>query len=104
MRVNLAYGKGRLPVELPDDRTTVIEPTHAPGLPDERAAILKALEQPIDAAPLRQWIKAGDRVCITFSDITRATPNDRIIPWLLPHLANVPRDHITLVNQVGTHR
>src|SRR4030095_10894247 len=37
-------------------------------------------------------------------DITRATPNDRLIPWLLQHLAHVPREHITLLNQLGTHR
>ena len=104
MQVNLAYGQGQWPVELPDGQTTVIEPTHAPGLPDERGAILEALQKPIGAPPLRQWIKPGDRVCITFSDLTRATPNERIIPWLLEHLADVPRDHITLVNQVGTHR
>lgn len=104
MQVNLAYGQGQLPVNLPDGQTTVIEPTHAPGLPDERGAMVEALEKPLGAPPLRQWIKPGDRVCITFSDLTRATPNERIIPWLLEHLADVPRDHITLVNQVGTHR
>ena len=104
MQVNLAYGQGQWPVELPDGQTTVIEPTHAPGLPDERGAILEALQKPIGAPPLRQWIKPGDRVCITFSDLTRATPNERIIPWLLEHLADVPREHITLLNQVGTHR
>ena len=59
MRVNLAYGQGQLPVEFPDGRTTVIEPTHAPGLPDERAAIVEALEQPIGALPLRAVDQAG---------------------------------------------
>ena len=43
-------------------------------------------------------------MCILFTDITRATPNDRIIPWLLNHLDHVPRDNITLLNQTGTHR
>jgi nickel-dependent lactate racemase len=104
MKVHLAYGQGHLPVEFPDDRTTVIEPTHAPGLPDERAAVIAALENPIAAKPLREWISPGARVCITFSDITRATPNERLIPWLLAHLAHVPREQITLVNQTGTHR
>jgi len=28
MMINLAYGQGHLAVELPDMRTTVIEPTH----------------------------------------------------------------------------
>lgn len=104
MIVNLAYGQGHLPVELPKERTTVIEPKHAPGLSDEHAAMIRALETPIGTRPLRDWIKPGDRVCITFSDITRATPNERLIPWLLRHLAHVPREQITLINQLGTHR
>ena len=87
MKINLAYGQGYLPVDLPDGRTTVIEPAFRPGLPDERAAVVAALEQPISAKPLRQWIKPRDRVCITFTDLTRATPNDRLIPWLLDFLA-----------------
>ena len=43
MKVSLAYGQGHLPVELPDGRTTVIEPSHTPGLADERGAVLAAL-------------------------------------------------------------
>lgn len=104
MKVSLAYGQGQLPVELPGDRTTVIEPRHTSGLPDERAAVHAALASPIGAAPLKEWIKPGDRVCIAFTDLTRATPNHRLIPWLLEHLAFVPRENITLLNQLGTHR
>lgn len=104
MKVKLAYGQGHLSVELPDRRTTVIEPSDTPGLPDEKAAVIHALEQPVAAPPLREWIKPGDRVCIAFTDITRATPNDLIIPWLLKHLVHVPREQITLLNSLGTHR
>jgi nickel-dependent lactate racemase len=104
MKINLAYGQGHLPVDLPDGRTTVIAPSHRPGLPDERAALNAALDQPIAARPLRQWIKPGDRVCIAFTDLTRATPNHRLIPWLLDYLSDVPREQITLLNQLGTHR
>ncbi len=104
MRINLAYGQSVLPVELPDDRTTVIEPTHTPGLPDERAAVLDALEKPVGAAPLRAQVSPTDRVSILFTDITRATPNHRLIPWLLAHLDHVRRENITLLNSTGTHR
>ncbi len=104
MKINLAYGQSRLAVDLPDGRTTVIEPAHHAGLPDERAAVIAALDQPISARPLRQWIKPGDRVCIGFTDLTRATPNHRLIPWLLDYLSGVPREQITLLNQLGTHR
>jgi nickel-dependent lactate racemase len=104
MKVNLAYGQGYLTVELPKDRTTVIAPSHTAGLEDERAAVVNAVENPIGSKPLKQIIRPGDKVCISFTDITRATPNDRLIPWLLQHLAHVPRENITLLNQLGTHR
>ena len=106
MTVPLAYGRGWLPVSFPDDTTTVIEPKALPGLPDERASVLSALESPIGAAPLREWLRPGCRICILFTDITRATPNERLIPWLLEHLeqAGVQRDQVTLLCQLGTHR
>jgi lactate racemase len=104
MKINLAYGQGHLTVDLPGDRTTVIEPAHHAGLPNERAAVLAALDHPTAARPLREWIQPKDRVCIAFTDLTRATPNDRLIPWLLDYLAGVSRERITLLNQLGTHR
>lgn len=104
MKVNLAYGEGWLPVELPDDRTTVISPSHTEGLPDEKAAVLAALRAPVSAAPLRGSVRSDQRVCIVFTDATRATPNDRLIPWLLEELAHVSVENITLLNSTGTHR
>lgn len=104
IRVPLAYGGGRLETDFPADRTDTIEPLHAAGLPDERAAFMAALERPIGSPPLREWIKPGARVCIVFTDITRATPNERLIPWLLESLRDVPRERVTLINALGTHR
>jgi len=103
MKVNLAYGSGHLPIEVPDDRTTVIEPTHIDGLADEKMAVLDALQNPLGSQPLLERIPADTKICIAFTDLTRATPNDRIIPWLLEHLGE-PNDNITLLNQLGTHR
>ena len=104
MIVQLAYGNSTLAVDLPDSKTTVIRPAHKPGLPDERAAVENALQNPIASPPLKQRIRPSDRLCILFTDITRATPNERIIPWLLEHLKDHPRENITLLNQLGTHR
>ena len=105
MNVKLAYGQGHLTVALPDDRTTVIAPSNNPGLPDEKAAVISALQDPMGAPPLREFLHAADRICIAFTDLTRATPNERIIPWLLEYMDGlVPRENITLLNQLGTHR
>ena len=106
MKISLAYGRGHIEVELPDDITTVIEPTPQNGLPDERAAMIAALDAPVQSAPLRQLVDSTKRIVIVHTDITRATPNDRIIPWLLAYLegAGAKRENITLLNGLGTHR
>jgi nickel-dependent lactate racemase len=104
MKIELAYGRGHLPLEMPEQRTTVIEPSHNPGLSDEQASVLQALDHPIGAPALKDWIKSGSRVCIVFTDITRATPNDRLIPWLLKYLSAAQPHQITLLNGLGTHR
>jgi nickel-dependent lactate racemase len=103
MRVELAYGRKGLTIEVPDG-AAVIEPQEVPGLPDEQAAVFEALDQPVCSAPLRELASAASRICIVFTDLTRATPNERLIPWLLKYLAGFPPANITLVNALGTHR
>ena len=103
--VQLAYGRTGLTVQVPD-AANVIEPRWAPGVADEPEAIRAALRHPIQSQPLAARVRPGDRVVVTHSDITRATPNDRILPVVLAELesAGVRRDDITLMNALGTHR
>lgn len=104
MNVTLAYGQTGLEVAFPEGRTTVISPSHTPGLPDERAAVVAGLRNPIGMAPLFECLQPGQKVCVIFSDITRATPNERIIPWLLEELERIGGLDIVLLNGTGTHR
>lgn len=105
MRINLAYGKQGLAIELPDGwNVTVIEPRFVPGLPEPRAAMQAALRNPMGAPPLAQFVRPSDRVGIVFSDITRATPHGLILPAVLEELRHVPRKQIILCCALGTHR
>ena len=106
MKIPLAYGRGHLDVEFPDDCTTIIEPSHQAGLVDERATMIAALDAPVRCAPLREQVGAGTKIVVVHTDITRATPNDRLIPWLLDYLhdAGARHEDITLLNGLGTHR
>ena len=105
MQVKLAYGRYGLTVDLPAT-TDVILPRFVAGLPDEAAALRDALRDPVASRPLADLVKAGDTVVVVHTDITRATPNDRILPVLLAELeeAGVRREDITLLNGLGTHR
>src|SRR6478609_1632437 len=88
MRVPLAYGRGTLDIELPDEITTVIQPVFKPGLEDEHGSLVGALDAPIGFERLAEMISAETRICVVHTDITRPTPNDRIIPWLVAYLVN----------------
>lgn len=104
MKVRIAYGRNGMEVELPREATTVIEPRHEPVLPDERAAVQGALDHPLGCRPLREWIQKGQRLCIAFTDSTRATPNHLLIPWILEYLGWPEPERVLLLNQTGTHR
>ncbi len=105
MQIDLAYGRDGLSIELADP-LDVILPNFLPGLPDEAAALRQAFREPVNSPPLSELVKAGDTVVIVHTDITRATPNDRILPVLLTELegAGVKRSDISLLNGLGTHR
>jgi len=105
MLVNLAYGRTGLKVELPDDLTTVIEPTYVPGLPDQEGAIRNALRNPLGGGPtLRRLVKPGQTVAISVCDVTRPMPSSTVLPVLLRELAHVPSDQVTIMIATGTHR
>lgn len=104
MRVHLQYGREGLEVEIPGTNVTVIEPRFVAGLPDERRAFREALRGPIGARPLRDVVKATDRVAVVIPDLTRPLPSDRLLPWLFEELSHVPPERFTIVNGTGSHR
>ncbi len=101
--MNLLYGRTGLPVQLPD-HAVILEPKAHPMVDDEEQAVLAALREPIGSAPLRDLVKSSDRIAIVISDITRPTPNHKLVPWLLKELSHVPTDRVTIINGTGTHR
>ena len=105
MLTYLAYGKTGINLSVNDDwKVQVVEPRFVPGAVDETALLRESLRRPIGSPSLAERVKASHRVGIIFNDITRATPNQLIIPVILSELAHVPRENITLFNALGTHR
>ena len=104
MNVSLAYGRGRLAVNVPNERTTIIEPSYVDGLPDEATAIRDALKQPTDSQPLRTLVSSEQTVAISVCDITRPMPSSTLLPVLLEELSHVPAKQISILIATGTHR
>ena len=104
MKIDLAYGKTGLTIDLPGDQTSIIEPQFIPGLPDELGAIKTALRNPIGTSPLRKSIEPEQKVGISVCDITRPMPSKRILPVILNELKHIHPSNITIFIATGTHR
>ena len=102
-QVQLAYGKTGLPVNVPDS-AIVVEPRHLPALADDKAAVLAAMRNPQGTPPLKSMVGKDDTVAIVISDITRPTPNHKLVPWIMEELDHVPRENFVIINGLGTHR
>jgi nickel-dependent lactate racemase len=103
----IPFSKSHLEFTLsPEMRATVAVSQPALPLEDVPAAIQDALDHPIGTPPLREIAKAGDRVCIVFTDITRASPDHQLVPALLHELEleGVRDEDITLLCGIGMHR
>lgn len=101
--VSLAYGKDTLSIMVPD-RAVIIEPRHLDGLNADKTAVQKALRQPLGTPPLKDMVTASDTIAIVISDLTRPTPNHKLVPWLLEELAHVPKENFVVINGLGSHR
>ncbi len=106
-RFQVAYGKGSLPFSLPGSiQVDLAEPAEVDAVRDPAVAIQNALDHPLGSPPLRELAQPGQKVCLVFTDITRATPDHLLVPALLKELeiAGVKDEDITLLCGIGMHR
>lgn len=103
----IAYGRGFLPLELPNGaRATVIRKAVLPKLPDQAAAIREALDHPIGCAPLSELARGRNSACILICDITRPVPNGLFLRPMIETMASsgIPLENIVVLVATGLHR
>ncbi|MGQ9787566.1 MAG: nickel-dependent lactate racemase [Anaerolineae bacterium] len=101
------FGQGQLEFVLPPSmRATLLQSKEIPPLATPTTAVQQALANPTSSAPLRRLAKPGDRVCLVFTDATRACPDALLVPALLKelHTAGVRDEDIILLCGTGLHR
>lgn len=101
------YGASTLEFALPKGmRADVAVSRAVTPLADVTQAIQDALAQPVGSPRLRELARPGQRACIVFTDITRASPDHLLVPALLEELATagVRDEDITLLCGIGMHR
>jgi len=106
-RVELAYGNGRIEVEVPNKNLLALARMSPVGfLQDPVTAIQQSLLDPVGTPPLAEIAKGRSSACVVISDITRPVPNSVILPPLLETIerAGIPRDKIVILIATGIHR
>ena len=105
MQVDLPYGASSLKVDVPENARVVI-PEEMPGIPDERAEIRRALDDPIGTASLSQLARGKSDAVIVINDITRPVPSEPMLEELLQDLsqAGMKENNVTVVIATGNHR
>ncbi len=107
MRLDLSYGRGSYPLDLPDHwDVTVIRKPAMPVQPDPRAAVRRALSRPVDARPLAEEARGRKTACILICDITRPVPNSLLLPEIVRELldSGMKAENITVLVATGLHR
>ena len=105
--LEFAYGDQRLRVAVPHTNLLgVFSPRNAPPPDDAAALIGTALQQPIGTPPLRALARAGQRVAVVISDLTRPCPSAQLLPPILDELkaAGVADAAMTIIIALGLHR
>jgi nickel-dependent lactate racemase len=107
MHVELRYGRGLLPVRLPDDaEVTVIRKSAMPVVVDPAATVRAALEDPVGAQPLAVEARGKSSACILINDITRPVPNGLLLRPIITALleGGVAAERIVVLVATGLHR
>ncbi len=103
----IPYGKTFLEFDLPPGmRGSLAVSESVQPITNVTGAITEALAHPISSPSIRELAHPGNRVCIVFTDITRASPDWLMIPPILQQLeeAGVRDEDITLLCGTGLHR
>ena len=107
MRVDLAFGKTGLPLDLPSGYNyQLLEARSAQALPDPIGSLEHALDYPIESLGLTALAKGKRTAAISVCDITRPAPNRLTLPLVLKRLeaGGIPRSGIRICIATGLHR
>jgi lactate racemase len=107
MRVDLAFGKTGIRVDLPEGfQYQVLEARSARPLTDPERGLETALDRPVGSPPLMELARGKRTAAISVCDITRPAPNRQTLPPILRRLekAGLRREDITILIATGLHR
>jgi nickel-dependent lactate racemase len=107
MKIELNYGKGKLPINLRDDwRVTIVRKHEMPLLADAAGGVQNALARGVGSRSLLEEARGKKSACILICDITRPVPNGLFLGPMVKQLleAGMAAKNITILVATGLHR
>jgi nickel-dependent lactate racemase len=107
MKIELLYGRGKLPVDIPDElQITPIRKKPMAVAPDPVGELRAAFRNSGGGPSLRDLARSRRTACILICDITRPVPHGTLLPPLLDELAagGMSQEHILILVATGLHR
>jgi len=107
-KIDFFYGKGTLPLEIPDNRLQGVLLSRAHDFKPEGSEtdiVRRALENPIGTPRLCEMAKGKKNIVLLASDHTRPVPSKIIFPLMVEEIARGnPDAKITILISTGCHR
>ena len=107
MQIQLPYGKGTLPLNVPDKNLLdVVLPKEIIPPEQSESLIKNALYDPLGTDRLSEIASRGDRVAIVVDDYTRPCPTEELLLPVLEELkkAGVYDSDVLVIVATGTHK
>jgi nickel-dependent lactate racemase len=105
MLITIPYGTKHISFNIPETNVAeVLLPN--PSVPKVPPAIFQAIRYPIGTASLSSLVNPRSKVVILCEDITRPTPLDILLPYILDELqtVGVSKENILIIFALGSHR
>jgi nickel-dependent lactate racemase len=106
MHIQLPYGKGTVPLTVPDKNLIEVAVPKEFIQPQQTEFIIKeALQKPLGAGRLSETVSSGETVAIVIDDYTRPCPTKMLLPPVLEELkiADVNDLDVLIIIATGTH-
>jgi len=101
MEVNIPYGQGHIPIQIPDKNLFGVYQPNLVQIGDEQGNVLKSLQHPIDSPSLSSFLRDARDILILVNDATRPTPTPKILEIISNQIKDVDTSFLIAT---GNHR
>ncbi len=105
MKIELAYSKEKIEIEIPEKNIIEIVGSTPPRKkPEEKEIISHALTNPVASPSLGDAVRGKKSATILVSDVTRPCPSYKFLPFILEELEKAKIKDIRIIFGLGSHR